>query len=157
MERLLNDLNEQHSRIRMQLAKLEALPSADDWEKRELEFAKLKDVLLPHLSAEEKILFPHLVSDPSDRWQINYYLEQHALIWKSSSELSERSKQAQNWGAGMRVMDTIIQNHLDSEQEQYPHMLTIIDEKNLEKVYQRFLQEEIRFRKELQNRKTMPW
>lgn len=161
MNKFIDELKDEHLRIKDFFSKLEALSSTRDWENRELIFAKLKDVMLPHFQAEEEVLFPEVMSnektDEKLKDKVLYYREQHDIIKKFNDELSDRSKQAESWQAGIGVLRELVEMHLDKEESDYRSMIDTIVPRKVGEVYERFLQEEVRFRKEMSDLKTKPY
>ncbi|MFW6245203.1 MAG: hypothetical protein ACOC36_04885, partial [Fibrobacterota bacterium] len=86
-----------------------------------------------------------------------YYREQHDIIKKFNDELSDRSKQAESWQAGIGVLRELVEMHLDKEEADYKRMIETIDSRKVGEVYEKFLQEEVRFRKEMADLKTKPY
>ncbi|MFP4164812.1 MAG: hemerythrin domain-containing protein [Chitinispirillaceae bacterium] len=157
MSKFIDDLRDEHVRIRDFFSKLEALSSIRDWENRELMYAKLKDVMLPHFQAEEEVLFPQVISSGEMKEKILYYSEQHSIIKRFNDELSDRSKQAHSWQAGINVLREMVEMHLDKEEADYPAMMESIDPQKAGEVYEKFLQVEVRFRKQMRDLKTKPY
>ncbi|KMQ49949.1 Hemerythrin HHE cation binding domain protein [Chitinispirillum alkaliphilum] len=157
MGEFIDDIKDEHKTIRLYLFKLQSLESSGDWRQRELEYAKLKDVLFPHLHAEETVLFPLMANREELREKILYYIHQHSIIKKFNDELSDRSKRAYNWLAGIKTFHELIEMHIKREEPEYCRMIGFVDPERLESVHKRFLQEEIRWRKQMQDLKTKPY
>ncbi len=157
MNKFIDDLRDEHIRIKDFFSKLEALSSTRDYENRELLFAKLNDVLIPHLEAEENVLFAEVGSSGNLKDNILYYTEQHSIIKKYTSELNDRSKQADTWQAGIGVLEELVNMHIQKEESDYKNMISSINPERVGTVYEKYLQEESRVRKQIQDSRTMPY
>ena len=156
MSKIKDYLMEEHQKMREHLSRLSALTSKRDWETRELEFARLKDVLLPHFQGEEVVFFHDAVSSDLHH-RILHLKEQHSLIRKLISILSEESKQAERWGAQMRVCTDRIINHLYTEEPLYSSIETSLDQSILPDIFEKIRAEELRYHKEMQQMRTIPY
>jgi iron-sulfur cluster repair protein YtfE (RIC family) len=111
-------LKEDHKVVKALCKKLDDTTERSHKERLEL-LTKLKETLLPHARAEEKIFYEPLkeseVKDADDLAFEGY--EEHWVADKLIAELEKTETADKRWGALMSVLKEALEHHIEEEEE----------------------------------------
>ncbi len=107
----LNHLKKEHKEVKDILDKLED----GDGNKEEL-FMKLKQELLPHLIAEEKVFYSALIGKEGAREDTLESYEEHHVTTKLFKEIEKMSQSDERWAAKMKVLKELVNHHMKEEE-----------------------------------------
>ncbi len=130
-------LKADHKKVAGIFEKLE--PTTDRAVKtREDLFAQLKKELDVHARIEETILYPAL-KDPDETHDITLEAyEEHAVVKQLLAELDEMSKDEEEWGAKLKVLQENVEHHVEEEEgEMFPKARKVLSEEEVEALGER--------------------
>ncbi len=130
-------LKADHKKVAGIFEKLE--PTTDRAVKtREDLFAQLKKELDVHARIEETILYPAL-KDPDETHDITLEAyEEHAVVKQLLAELDEMSKDEEEWGAKLKVLQENVEHHVEEEEgEMFPKARKVLSEEEVEDLGER--------------------
>src|SRR5580698_8442817 len=115
-EGILQDLHNDHSEVDTLLGKI---MDAEDARKRERLFAELKTKLLPHLEAEQEVLYSRLEGGKSEKSR-QYGIEgtsEHEIMEQQVEKISGLgSPTSDEWTAELKVLQDLIEHHVGEEE-----------------------------------------
>lgn len=115
-EGILQDLHNDHNEVDELLT--EIMGSTDRNERLRL-FAEMKNKLLPHLQAEQEVLYQRLEagqSEASRKFGIEGVSE-HSIVEKQLAKMSSMANPSgDEWTAEMKVLQDLIEHHVDEEE-----------------------------------------
>ena len=131
-EELFELLQEDHDRIKGLLDDLSDT-SGRGKKSREQSFRRLRDQLIPHMRAEEQVLYPALERNAESREIALEALEEHHVADLVLSELSTLTLTDEHWAAKLKVLEELLEHHIEEEEsEVFDAAEDIFDETQLE-------------------------
>ena len=105
---------------------------------REDLFAQLKTELDVHARIEETILYPALKdADETHDITLEAY-EEHAVVKRLLAELDEMSKDEEEWGAKLKVLQENVEHHVEEEEgEMFPKARKVLSDEEVEALGER--------------------
>lgn len=134
-EELFELLQADHDKVRGILDDLlETTHSAQ--KARESGFKKLKDILIPHIRAEEDAFYSALQEHEEARQTALEALEEHHVAELVLNELSDMSTSDERWGAKLQVFQELLEHHIEEEEsEVFDAAEEVFDEAELQELY----------------------
>jgi hemerythrin-like domain-containing protein len=115
-EGILQDLHNDHAEVDELLGKI--MDSEDSGERSRL-FAELKGKLLPHLAAEQEVLYHRLEGSNSEEAR-KFGIEgtsEHSMVERQVQKMSGLGSPAgERWTAELKVLQDLIEDHVDEEE-----------------------------------------
>ena len=78
--------------------------------------AKLKDMLLPHMHAEEEIFYPFVMNETEGRMDALEGYEEHKAARMVLSDLENTPVDDERWPANLKVLHDLIEHHVKEEE-----------------------------------------
>ena len=142
---LFNELRKDHEEVNGILEQLKAT-SKNAQKKREELFQKLKMELIPHMEAEEHILYPALKESKEALEHVLESLEEHHVSEMVLKELDKTSVSEENWGAKLSVFKDLVEHHVKEEEDKiFKDAEKYIDKERMQKVFDAFQKEKEKF------------
>jgi hemerythrin-like domain-containing protein len=107
----LSQLRKEHREV---LSILDQLVEGDA-EKGQL-FSKLKEKLIPHLKAEEKVFYPTLLEGEESREDTLEAFEEHHVTELLFKEIDKMENSDERWGAKVKVLKELVNHHIKEEE-----------------------------------------
>ena len=105
---------------------------------REDLFAQLKTELDIHTRIEETILYPALKEAEETHDITLEAYEEHAVVKQLLAELDEMSKDQEEWGAKLKVLQENVEHHVEEEEgEMFPKARKVLSEEEVEALGER--------------------
>jgi hemerythrin-like domain-containing protein len=131
-EELFEMLQEDHDRIKGLLDDLSDISDRGK-KSREQSFRRLRDQLIPHLRAEEQVLYPVLERNAETREVALAALEEHHVAELVLSELSALPLADEHWAAKLKVLEELVEHHIEEEESDvFDAAEDVFDETQLE-------------------------
>jgi iron-sulfur cluster repair protein YtfE (RIC family) len=115
-EGILQDLHNDHSEVDTLLGKI---ADAEDARERERLFAEMKSELLPHLQAEQEVLYSRLEGGKSEDSR-QYGIEgtsEHEIMEQQVEKISGLGSPMNDaWTAELKVLQDLIEHHVGEEE-----------------------------------------
>ncbi|MBV8119908.1 MAG: hemerythrin domain-containing protein [Alphaproteobacteria bacterium] len=115
-EGILQDLHDDHSEVD---ELLEEIMDSDNGGERSRLFAQMKDKLLPHLKAEQEVLYRRLETGKSGESR-KFGMEgtsEHALVEQQVEKLVDLGNpMSEEWTAEFKVLQDLIEDHVIEEE-----------------------------------------
>lgn len=108
-------LKEDHKKVAGIFAKLEPTTERGVKTREEL-FAQLKTELDIHTYVEETIFYPALKEAEETHDIVLEGLEEHKVVKTLLAELDELSKDQEEWGAKLKVLQENVEHHVEEEE-----------------------------------------
>ena len=100
---------------------------------REDLFAQLKTELDIHANIEETILYPALTEADKTHDLVLEAYEEHHVIKQLLAELDDLSKDAEQWGAKLKVLQENVEHHVEEEEgELFPKAQKVLGAEEVE-------------------------
>ncbi|WPU66567.1 hemerythrin domain-containing protein [Peredibacter starrii] len=111
-------LKDDHKTVKTLLKKLEDTTERSQKERTTL-FTKLKEALIPHTRAEEKIFYESLkLSEVKEADDLAYEgYEEHGVADRLIKELDKTEPSDKRWTALMSVLKEVVEHHIKEEEE----------------------------------------
>jgi len=109
-------LKQDHDRIKDVLKELEDKTDRELSSREEL-FVRLKQELIPHMEAEDRVFYPALRNVPGPKKDILESIEEHHVGRMVLDELSGLSRSAPNWKAKLIVFKELLEHHIEVEED----------------------------------------
>jgi hemerythrin-like domain-containing protein len=115
-EGILQDLHNDHSEVDTLLTKM---MDTEDARERERLFTEMKSKLLPHLEAEQEVLYSRLEAGKSEKSR-QFGVEgtsEHEIVERQVEKLSGLgSPMNDDWTAELKVLQDLIEHHVSEEE-----------------------------------------
>ena len=135
---IFDTIIEEHKNFRKVATKLEETTSRAIKTRTDL-FTSLKDEILAHHEAEEKVLFSELYKHKELKELVLESTEEHNVMDYLIGELESLSVEHENWGPKFKVLKEILEHHLDEEEKGlFPKAKKILDKDTSEKLGKKF-------------------
>jgi hemerythrin-like domain-containing protein len=143
----LQTLQKDHQEVKQILANLKNT-SDRAMKTREDLFMNLKQELIPHMKGEEKHFYPSLKDNKEAREVTMESLEEHHVAETVLKELDKLSRDAENWGAKLKVFKEIVEHHIEEEEEElFKAAEDTLDEDDFDKIMTSFQDEKEKVKK----------
>lgn len=114
-------------------------------------FSKLREELLPHMKAEEKMFYTLLLEKEGARDETLESIEEHHITEVLFKEMERLSVSEERWSAKLKVLKELVDHHVKEEEKN----LFKLAEKELEKeqfpaILEKFEKEKQKLKKNLQ-------
>lgn len=122
--------------------------SAGDEQSRRQFTDQLRDLLLPHMSAEEALLYPLLMEEGDPELAMEA-IEEHRTARHVLSELESLSPGDAFWHARCQVLSELIEHHIDEEESDvFENASEFLDKQRAQRLAREFEQRKQTFLKE---------
>ncbi len=108
-------LKKDHQLVKDLMAKIDALNDDDTAERMKI-FHKLKDEIIIHSKAEEKVFYKPLEKEPETKDEIPHAEDEHAEVEMMLEELSNEGLSASAWNKKFQKMCKALLHHIDEEE-----------------------------------------
>lgn len=134
-------LKQDHDKVKKILKELEDKTDRELASREEL-FTRLKQELIPHMEAEEKIFYPTLRNVQGPKKDILESIEEHHVGRMVLDELNGLSRNAPNWLAKLIVFKEIVEHHIEEEEDKIFDMAEdAIEDDQMSNIMRRFQEE----------------
>jgi len=135
---LFQEIHEDHEELKQIIEKLENTSSRSA-RNRESLFGKLKEELIPHMKAEERVFYPALAEEKSAREKALEALEEHHVAEMLFKELDKMPKGEERWKAKLMVFKEVVSHHIKEEESTvFEKARSVFDEDQLEMLHENF-------------------
>lgn len=83
---------------------------------RQQQLSNIRDDLLPHMHAEENLLYPYLLDKGNDRQKVLEAFEEHRVARTVMQDLESTSAEDERWSAKLSVLKELLQHHIREEE-----------------------------------------
>jgi hypothetical protein len=112
---------------------------------RERLFDELKQELLPHAHAEDRVFYSQIEQPEETRDLVLEAREEHRLIEQVLTELDEMDAGGEEWGPKLKVLKEMIEHHVEEEEgEQFKKAKKELSSEQAREIGARFLAEKQR-------------
>lgn len=135
--KLFELIKKDHKETKDVFSQIEELADRSSQKRADL-FAKMKEELVPHMKAEEKVFYAVLLEDEKSKEDAMEGMEEHHASELILKELSNMSPREDYWPAKFSVFKEMVEHHIEEEEstifqvaeEVIPHeqLETIADE-----------------------------
>ncbi|HAR63271.1 MAG TPA: hypothetical protein DF296_01605 [Candidatus Margulisbacteria bacterium] len=135
---ILELLKNDHDTIREMISELIGISEERVQERVDL-FSELEKELRLHTKAEEDVYYPYLERNDDTRQNVYEAIEEHAVIEWLVEQLENRSVLDERWTAQLKVLDEIVEHHLqEEERDLFEATYGILNQEQREEVGSRF-------------------
>lgn len=152
MEGLLDMLKSEHEQVKKVMQDIDRTTSRGQ-KNRENLFGKFRELIIPHMKGEEKVLYPALMERKSAREDALEAVEEHHFANLGMKELDLLPKDNEKWHPKFKVLRESILHHIEEEES------TIFDDarreftpQQMEQLHQGYMKEEDRARNSFMRR-----
>ena len=139
-------LKREHEEVGELFHQLEAAKGAEALEL----FRQLRLKLIPHSRAEEAVVYPRLLAEPSTADHTREGMEEHKQVDLLLGELEAMTPDADNWSAKIKVLADMVGHHVDEEEgELFPEAHAALSEREAEQMAEAFARERDSFLEDL--------
>ena len=83
---------------------------------RQQQLSNIRDDLLPHMHAEENLLYPYLLDKGNDRQKVLEAFEEHRVARSVMQDLETTPADDERWSAKLSVLNELLQHHIQEEE-----------------------------------------
>jgi hemerythrin superfamily protein len=135
---LFEQLHKDHETVKALLEKLTE-GSARLGKSRESLFEKLKQEIMPHMKAEEKVFYPPLMEERKTRDDAFEAVEEHHVAELVLRELDRMPKSEERWKAKLAVFKEIVEHHIEEEEEKiFQDAREVFDQAQMNEIFEGF-------------------
>jgi len=134
---LLTIIQNEHRAVAQMLQDL--MKKGDEENKREL-VQKLGQALLPHMMAEEKLVYPALKAEGDDKIPVMEADEEHQMAKKVLLKLQDDAPDSDMFRVRVKILSDMITNHVQEEETVLFPMAKKLGDDDLKKLTQEFVQ-----------------
>jgi hemerythrin superfamily protein len=113
-EELFQTLKKDHQEVKGIFAKLK---EASQSSKREELLEKLREEILPHMTGEEKVIYPALKENKDSKEDVLQSLEEHHAAQLILQELTKMSPDDERFKAKVSVLMEMVDHHVEEEED----------------------------------------
>ncbi|NLW87161.1 MAG: hypothetical protein GXY38_09835 [Planctomycetes bacterium] len=136
-----------HKKVQDTLESMLDTSSGDEQSRRQFT-DQLRDLLLPHMSAEEALLYPLLMEEGDPELAMEA-IEEHRTAKHVLSELESLSPGDAFWHARCQVLSELIEHHIDEEESDiFENASEFLDKQRAQRLAREFEQRKQTFLKE---------
>jgi hypothetical protein len=138
-ERLMMEIHEDHQKVSELIE--EALGTGGQVKRGEL-FGELKDLLIAHSKAEEKVVYRRLQKSKDDEIR-KFAMEaevEHGVVEELLAQLGRmRGKNSEQWTAKFTVLKELVEHHVDEEEKEgFGYIRSECEDEEIEKMADQF-------------------
>lgn len=106
---------------------------------REEQLESLKGEILPHMHAEESLLYPFLQDESDEPDLALIAMEEHQVARNLLSDVESTSTDDDRWHAKVQVLQEIVRHHIQEEESTiFDKAMELMDEEQAEEMGERF-------------------
>ncbi len=106
---------------------------------RQQQLSGIRDDLLPHMHAEENLLYPLLLDKGNDREKVLEAFEEHRVARMVLQDLESTPADEERWSAKLAVFMELLQHHIQEEERNLFSMARkVIDDVQAREMGERF-------------------
>jgi iron-sulfur cluster repair protein YtfE (RIC family) len=84
---------------------------------REDEFTSLRESLLAHMHAEERLFYPFIMEEAGARQEVYEAIEEHHAAQMVMSEVQSTDAEDESWSAKVKVLNEMLEHHIEEEED----------------------------------------
>ncbi len=147
-EQLFEALRRDHQEVNTLFQKLQEITQSSE---RARILGKLRLEILPHMKAEEKVLYPALKENKSIRVDALESLEEHYAAQSVLKELMKTPANDERFLPKARVLMEMVEHHVQEEEERiFQDIRSALSEEQTSEILERFNKEKEKSRRNLQ-------
>ena len=108
-------IKEDHEKVRDLIEKM-IEESAPEKRNRSRNMSTLKDLILPHIYAEENLFYPVIMEETDGKDLVLEALEEHRAAKGVLSDVEAAEKDDDQFRANLQVLDDLLEHHIDEEE-----------------------------------------
>ena len=149
MNELFKEIKKDHQEVRDIFSKLEKAEDGASKKREEL-FMQLRQEIMPHMKAEEHVLYPLLRDKRETREDALESFEEHHISEVGLKELEKTPKEQDEWRAKLIVLREIVEMHVKEEEGKiFKDADRVLGRDQLNEMSQQFQQEKQRIKRSL--------
>lgn len=117
MKALFEEMTKDHKEVKEILKKMKG-SSEGAVKTREKLYSQLKEELIPHMKAEEKVFYPALMEKKEARKNALEAIEEHGVAETVLRQLGDVPVKDEVWAAKLKVLKELIEHHIEEEEEE---------------------------------------
>ena len=137
---LFEIIKKDHKELKDFMSQIEELSDRSPRKRGEL-FMKMKEEMVPHMKAEEKVFYPILLEDKKSKDDAMEGMEEHHATELILKELIKMSPDEEYWPAKFSVFKEMVEHHIEEEEGKiFEVAKDVISQEQLETIAEEFEQ-----------------